>query len=540
MERLVMNHRGTFLGLSASMSLAVLAAAQPGSYTDWGTHTTAETIDRLVTLTAANDIQWFKIVLPAVSAGDGYVDIWNMPTATPTPALDISDSEIGVYDNNGNLVASDDDDGAGLWSQLSFGQTSPTRPGNPISGQTNGLAFAGQDGPLAGGTYWIAVGHYNVTFNTTGWNVTTTYASTQRTTQLFVRVQPAGAPIPPSGTGTATPNNVAQGAPTLLTVNVTPGANPPSTGLSVEMNLGAIGGSATQALYDDGTNGDTAGGDGVFSYLMNVPGSTAAGAYSLPFTIRDAQSRSGGGNTALSVYVPPQWDETVNGGGDAGNLPSACQTPTGTDPFQALTGNIEFSGDVDMYRIRICDPGNFSASTANTGTVISDTQIFLFNDRGVGVTYNDDDSAGGGGLRSRITSQFIPGPGTYYLAVTGYNADPIDEGGNLLWINTPFGTERVPDGPGAANAVSAWTGTSGTGVYRVNMSGVCFDGGTPPCDPDYNQDGNADQDDVAYLTNVIAGGGNPTGRDPDFNGDGNVDQDDYAALVNVIAGAPCP
>jgi hypothetical protein len=62
----------------------------------------------------------------------------------------------------------------------------------------------------------------------------------------------------------------------------------------------------------------------------------------------------------------------------------------------------------------------------------------------------------------------------------------------------------------------------------------------PACDPDYNQDGNADQDDVAYLVNVIAGGANPTGRDPDFNQDGNVDQEDYIALVNVVAGGPCP
>jgi hypothetical protein len=62
----------------------------------------------------------------------------------------------------------------------------------------------------------------------------------------------------------------------------------------------------------------------------------------------------------------------------------------------------------------------------------------------------------------------------------------------------------------------------------------------PPCDPDFNQDGNANQDDVAYLVNVIAGGANPSGRNPDFNNDGNVDQDDYISLVNVVAGGVCP
>ena len=62
----------------------------------------------------------------------------------------------------------------------------------------------------------------------------------------------------------------------------------------------------------------------------------------------------------------------------------------------------------------------------------------------------------------------------------------------------------------------------------------------PVCDPDLNQDGNADQGDIDYLVNAVAGGTNPTGIDPDFNHDGNVDQGDIDALVNVVAGGACP
>jgi len=62
----------------------------------------------------------------------------------------------------------------------------------------------------------------------------------------------------------------------------------------------------------------------------------------------------------------------------------------------------------------------------------------------------------------------------------------------------------------------------------------------PPCDADLNQDGNVDQDDVAYLINVVGGGDNPTGIDPDFNRDGNVDQDDVAAIINTVGGGGCP
>ncbi|MBI1189956.1 MAG: hypothetical protein GC200_04650 [Tepidisphaera sp.] len=60
------------------------------------------------------------------------------------------------------------------------------------------------------------------------------------------------------------------------------------------------------------------------------------------------------------------------------------------------------------------------------------------------------------------------------------------------------------------------------------------------CIPDLNRDGVADQGDVDYLINVIAGGANPTGIDPDFNGDGVADQGDIDGLINAIAGAPCP
>ncbi|MFA6045349.1 MAG: hypothetical protein WC718_10225 [Phycisphaerales bacterium] len=62
----------------------------------------------------------------------------------------------------------------------------------------------------------------------------------------------------------------------------------------------------------------------------------------------------------------------------------------------------------------------------------------------------------------------------------------------------------------------------------------------PTCDPDVNQDGNADQGDVDYLINVVAGGENSTMIDPDFNQDGNVDQGDIDSLLNVVAGGECP
>src|SRR5262245_51313234 len=131
-----------------ALTTAFAAYAQPASFTDLGTHTGSEVFSTAVTLAAANDIQRFRIELPGNSASDGWVDIW-----TNTPG-DISDSEIGLYDNAGNIVngasgGSDDDSGPGLLSQLTYGQTTPARPAIGTGALRNGV-----DGTLAGGIYW--------------------------------------------------------------------------------------------------------------------------------------------------------------------------------------------------------------------------------------------------------------------------------------------------------------------------------------------------------------------------------------------------
>lgn len=107
-----------------------------------------------------------------------------------------------------------------------------------------------------------------------------------------------------SGTGLATPSQVGPGQNSLLTVSVTPGTNPPSTSIAVSTNLSTIGLSATQAMFDDGTNGDVTAGDNVFSYLVTVPVGTSNGQRSFFSTITDAQMRSANTTIALLVLAP--------------------------------------------------------------------------------------------------------------------------------------------------------------------------------------------------------------------------------------------
>ncbi|MCC6360179.1 MAG: hypothetical protein IT450_15655 [Phycisphaerales bacterium] len=624
---------------AATILAAGSASAQPAVYTDLGTHTSTETFSQNVTLAAANDIQWFRIVLPAVDAADGYVDVWNMPSGL---ADNITDSEIGVYDSAGNLVASDDDDGPGLYSALSFGLTSPTRPAPVISGATTGVAFNGRDGGLGGGEYWVAVGRFNVTFGATGWTVTSAYTGTQRTTVLNFDIVPSGNPTNPSGVGTASPALGEAGSSFTATVVVTPGANPPSTGLAVTLDATAVG-AGVITMNDDGGNS--------FSAFVTTDVNTPVANYALPFTITDAEGRTGGGNVNYNVIPPPPPNddcttaEVVGAGatafnnfsatndglavcstsnkdiwyqytlsadaevrvdtcgssfdtvlavfdacggtqiacnddscglqsvvtfvaqggttvyirvaafgaagaggagtltvtelappyvepGDADDTPGTADTPQGSGVLDAIVGNFDSVADADVYLIAICDAANFSATTV--GGTTQDTQLFLFNDQGYGVTFNDDST----GLQSRITSQFVPGNGNYYLGVSRYDNDPIDAGALALWIDTPFGTERQPDGPGAANPWVDFDSTSATagGAYRITLTGACYVSGGGGCSGDLDGDNDRDISDLAILLSQFGLTGGTFSADVDTDGD--VDISDLAIMLSVF-GIPC-
>jgi hypothetical protein len=162
--------------IAASFVLAVgqVALAQPPVFTELGvigdTSAVYTTPDLTVTSAiATNVINWYRFSLnEATSAGGVFFDI----DLFATGASDQVDTEIGFYDNSGNLVATDDDDGHSLRSALTFGNTTPRpMPPDPF-GFTNGLDANGRDGNLAAGVYWLAVGQFNCTFNPTGWDVT--------------------------------------------------------------------------------------------------------------------------------------------------------------------------------------------------------------------------------------------------------------------------------------------------------------------------------------------------------------------------------
>jgi hypothetical protein len=164
--------------------------------------------------------------------------------------------------------------------------------------------------------------------------------------------------------------------------------------------------------------------------------------------------------------------------GDAGDLPTNNQVPCGIGPLNSIT-TFFGTNDADMYRIRIDDPATFGASTVGGATV--DTQLFLFTEQGIGITFNDDDPAGAGTItQSRITGAFVPGPGLYLLAVSRYDRDPTGNG-QEIWADTPFVTERAPDGPAAALPVNGWNSTTSSSAAPcvITLTGASF-----ACDAD--------------------------------------------------------
>jgi hypothetical protein len=99
---------------------------------------------------APNEVVWYSFMLD----GATYLDI--------TTSVADFDTEIGLFSATGDLLGNDDDDGFGLLSTLTFGTGSGLELGDAFN--LDGGFATGEDGPLAAGLYYLAIGEFQTNF----------------------------------------------------------------------------------------------------------------------------------------------------------------------------------------------------------------------------------------------------------------------------------------------------------------------------------------------------------------------------------------
>ena len=188
---------------------------------------------------------------------------------------------------------------------------------------------------------------------------------------------------------------------------------------------------------------------------------------------------------ACLAFASSSFADTYTETGDAGDLPATAQIVSGpaNTPLTLIIGSLTLTNgtsDGGMYQIFITNPTAFSASTTGffPGANNFDTQIFLFNSQGVGVVANDD--AASGGSQSNIAAGSFSGlAGVYYLAIGGSGRYPTSTGGLIFPNLTDGKTDPTvtygPTGPGGAQPITSYTGSSNEGTnYRITLTGAQF------------------------------------------------------------------
>jgi len=150
------------------------------------------------------------------------------------------------------------------------------------------------------------------------------------------------------------------------------------------------------------------------------------------------------------------------------------QTPGGSGALTSISGSTSPADQEDLYRICVTS-NSFSATTV--GGAGFDTQLFLFADDGIGVARgtvaNDNTTAS---LQSTLppapntgTPSYLPG--VYYLGISGFDHDPRDSSGQLIFPSVPF-TGVFGPVPGRG-PLASWAGATGSrGAYTITLTGA--------------------------------------------------------------------
>jgi len=449
-----------------------------------------------------------------------------------TETAPVGDTELGLYRADGVLAATDDDDGSGLLSQLSFG--AGTRPAVGTS-----VAYNGRDGELPAGVYYLAVAQFNAIF-------TNDFTVTSGAAGLFgvnLNIRTESPSTPPTGTGAATPNSVANDGTgsTLFTVSTQPGATPVSTGITVTGDLTNVGGSSTQLFFDNGTNGDVTVGDRIFSFAYSIPAGIQVGTRVIPFAVADAEGRTSNAQFTLVLTGTPTVIENL------GNLSLPVQINRTVDVA---------AGGASFYLFTLSQDASAPLGTfldIDTEGTFGDTELGVYRTDGTLVVSDDNDGSGlltqlsfGAGTRPAVGNSVayngrdgVLTAGTYYLAVAQFNA-VFGSGFNIsstgvglagVQVNLRSISDPVaPTGTGAATPNTFGNDGTFSTIFRVTVQS-----GSSPAST--NLAVSLDTSSIGGTTLVLL----DNGVGPDLVAGDNIFSASFAVPASTLEGAnPLP
>ncbi|MBE9046276.1 hypothetical protein IQ255_17995 [Pleurocapsales cyanobacterium LEGE 10410] len=167
---------------------------------------------------------------------------------------------------------------------------------------------------------------------------------------------------------------------------------------------------------------------------------------------------------------------TVDESGEAGETVEDAQfIPSGSANLDSITGEITELEDADLFSIFIHDPQGFSASTV--GGADFDTQLFLFNNNGIGVEFNDN-TFPTFSLQSTLppaNPNSPASPGRYLLGISEFDIDPETAAGQEIFPdgNFPFNTGVFgPDVTDPLDSFNADNDVLQGGAYEISLTGA--------------------------------------------------------------------
>ncbi len=185
--------------------------------------------------------------------------------------------------------------------------------------------------------------------------------------------------------------------------------------------------------------------------------------------------------SAMGAVQGPQFEEDDDAGATIQNAKKLSGSGGLMMINGALTGNSRGEGDFqDVYEVYISDPELFKLQFEAIDGGFN-TMLWLFDENGVGLLGNDDSLidnepsflSGLGNSSSDGLFQ-LENPGRYYIAISGFNSQPVSELGSIFALgDDPFAVYAA-NGQGAQGVQTGWTADGDTGSYSLSLEGVEF------------------------------------------------------------------